>query len=210
MQLTDSSLCHTRLADTTGILNDLGLANACLVFDPKGTRERHAISWTQVDRKLLGCVENYWLLDYHLPGDKKFPFKVFVADNFFDNGNPPSQIDIAHGGGRLYMAYFPIDFQQPEGDHAIIFVYQPSASEDCRRIYQKRFHMGLNTLVEAAATAGGGVAGGAAAGALLGSIIPGPGTALGLAVGATGSFLGGVVSRFFTNNCTGHFLRFVS
>ena len=166
---------------------------------------------TQHARKLFGCCENYWELDYNLEsGGNKVPYRVFVADHYYVDGNPPHKIEIANSGGRLYMGYFPIDFAKPEGDHAIVFVYQPSKNEDCREIYQKRFHMGLNNLVEAAMSAGGGAAGGAAAGAILGSIIPGPGTVLGIAVGATGSFIGGVVTKHFTNNYTGDFLRFVS
>ena len=135
---------------------------------------------------------------------------MFVADNYWNNGKPPSMINIANSGGRLYMGYIPIESAKPDGDHAIVFVYQPSKNEDARRIYQKRFHFGMNDLVELAMGTGGSAVGGAAAGAALGSIIPGPGTALGMAVGATGSFIGGLAAKHFTNNYTGDFLRFVS
>ena len=131
---------------------------------------------------------------------------MFVADNYWNNGKPPSMINIANSGGRLYMGYIPIESAKPDGDHAIVFVYQPSKNEDCRQIYQKRFHIGLNNLVEAAISAGSGAAGGA----ILGSIIPGPGTVLGVAVGATVSFIGDAGTKYFQDNYTGDFLRFVS
>ena len=119
-------------------------------------------------------------------------------------------INIANSGGRLYMGYIPIESAKPDGDHAIVFVYQPSKNEDARRIYQKRFHFGLNCLVERAmvVAAGGAILGGAAAGgAILGSIIPGPGTALGIDIGLK---IGGVATKHITNNYIGDFLRFVS
>ena len=130
---------------------------------------------------------------------------MFVADNYYNDGNPPHEINIANAGRRLYMGYFPIDFAKPEGDHAIVFVYQPSKNEDCRQIYQKRFHIGLNNLVDAAMCAGTGAAGGAATDVILGSIIPGPGTALGVAVGVWRCGC-----EYIQDNYTGDFLRFVS
>ena len=179
-----------------------------------------------MSRKVLGCSEIYWELDYNLEnGGNIVPFRVFVAENHYNNGSPPSKIRIGNSDGRLYMAFFPIDYDKPKGDHAVVFVYQPSKDEDCREIYQKRFHMGVNNLVETAIGAAGGAAAGAAAtaaataaaGAALGSVVPGPGTALGAAVGAAvgvagvvGSLAGGALSKHFTNNYTGHFLRFVS
>ena len=131
---------------------------------------------------------------------------MYVADNYYNDGNPPREINIANAGRRLYMGYFPIDFSKPEGDHAIVFVYQPSKNEDCRQIYQKRFHIGLNSLVEAAMSVGSGAAGSA----IFGSIIPGPGTVLGVAVGATVSFIGDAGTKYLQDNYTGDFLRFVS
>merc|ERR1711990_1311224 len=68
---------------------------------------------------------------------------------------------------------------RPKEDHAAIFVYQPPESEDDREIYQKRFHFGMNDLVEKAVGALGGSAGlavgasvGATVGATVGSIVP--------------------------------------
>ena len=164
---------------------------------------------TQWSRNLLGGYNSadYWQLDYYLENAKgKYPFRVFVADNYYNNGNPPRKIRINNSGGRLFMGYFPIDFNKAEGDHAIVFVYQPPRSEDTRDIYQKRFHMGINHLVEKVVNSGGGAVGGAV-GAVFGSVIPGPGTAIG---GAVGTFLGGFVAQHAANNYSGDFLRYVS
>merc|ERR1711893_516789 len=106
------------------------------------------------------------------------------------------------------MAYFPIDYAKPKEDLAAVFVYQPSENEDDREIYQKRFHMGLNDLVEKAVGALG-----ATVGAAVGSIVPVAGTAIGgaigAAMGAAGGFVGGYGATHFTNNYTGDFLRYV-
>ena len=160
-----------------------------------------------MSRKVLGCSEIYWELDYNLDNRSNIvPFRVFVANDYYNNGNPPPYIRIGNSDERLYMAFFPVDFDLPEGDHALVFVYQPSENEDDRCIYQKRFHMGLNKLVEDGVNA----VSGAVVGSVLGSVIPGPGNALGAAVGAVGGIAVGSLSKHFLNNYTGHFLRFVS
>ena len=163
-----------------------------------------------MSRKVLGCSEIYWELDYNLDNRSNVvPFRVFVANDYYNNGNPPPYIRIGNSNERLYMAFFPIDFDLPEGDHALVFVYQPSENEDDRCIYQKRFHMGLNKLLE-----DGIAVGSAAVGAALGSLIPRAGTVLGAAVGgAVGSIGGsavGALSKYFLNSYTGHYLRYVS
>merc|ERR1712150_171928 len=110
---------------------------------------------------------------------------------------------------RLYMAYFPIDYAKPKENHTAIFVYQPPESEDDREIYQKRFHFGMNDLVEKAV----GASVGATVGATVGSIVPVAGTAIGglvgSAIGAAGGFTGGYGATHFTNNYTSDFLRYV-
>merc|ERR1711868_209249 len=119
------------------------------------------------------------------------------------NCAPPTWIHTQNAHQRLYMTYFPIDYAKPEEDHAFVFVYQPPENEDDREIYQKRFHMGLNDLVEKAVGALGtsaGLAAGASAGATIGA-------AVGAAVGAAGGLIGGYGATHFTNNYTGDFLR---
>ena len=207
---------HTRLQSTTKILNDFALDDVWLNYDPNGSKKRHPVSWTQHSRCFTGCDEIYWEFDYHQEhGQKKVPFRVFVAEEYVVNGKPPTWIHTQNAYKRLYMGFFPIDYNKPKGDHAVVFVYQPPND---REIYQKRFHFGMNDLVEGAMAAAGGAAGGAAAGAaagaIIGSVIPGPGTALGAAIGtgagALGSFIGGTAAKHFTNNYTGDFLRFVA
>ena len=108
-------------------------------------------------RSWWGNSAVYWELDYYLEnGSGKIPFRIFVSEDYFVDSQPPSKIRIGNSGGRLYMAFFPIDYDKPEEDHAVVFVYQPSQHEDKREIYQKRFHMGLNNLVEAVMSSGGG------------------------------------------------------
>jgi len=216
------SYAHTRLDSTSEILNTIGLDNVWLKYDVNSSpKTRHAIKWTQHNRCMVSCIENYREYYYYEEHDEKqLPIRVFVAEEYVTNGAPPTWIHTQNAHQRLYMAYFPIDYAKPKEDHAAIFVYQPSENEDDREIYQKRFHFGLNDLVEKAVGALGGSAGlaagasvGATVGATVGSIVPVAGTAIGgmvgSAIGAAGGFIGGYGATHFTNNYTGDFLRYV-
>ena len=216
------SYAHTKLDSTSEILNSIGLDNVWLKYNVDlSPKTRHAIKWTQHNRCMGYCIENYWEFYYYEEHDEKqLPIKVFVADEYVTNGAPPKWIHTQNAYRRLYMAYFPIDYAKPKEDHAAIFVYQPSENDDDREIYQKRFHMGMNDLVEKAIGALGTSAGlaagasvGATVGATVGSIVPVAGTAVGgavgAAIGAAGGLIGGYGATHFTNNYTGDFLRFV-
>merc|ERR1712088_286986 len=180
-------------------------------------KTRHPIKWTQHNRCTISCIENYREYYYYEEHDAyQLPIRVFVAEEYVKNGAPPTWIHTQNAHQRLYMAYFPIDYAKPKEDHAAIFVYQPSENDDDREIYQKRFHMGMNDLVEKAIGALGtsaGLAAGASVGATVGSIVPVAGTAVGgavgAAIGAAGGLIGGYGATHFTNNYTGDFLRYV-
>jgi len=216
------SYAHTRLDETTKILNKIGLDNVWLKYNVNlSPKTKHAIKWTQHNRCTISCLENYYEFYYYEEHDQKqLPVKVFVASEYVTNGAPPTWIHTQNAHQRLYMAYFPIDYAKPNEDLAAVFVYQPPENEDDREIYQKRFHMGLNDLVEKAVGALGTTAGtaagataGATVGAAVGSIVPVAGTAIGgaigAAMGAAGGFVGGYGATHFTNNYTGDFLRYV-
>ena len=213
---------HTKLDSTSQLLYKKGLDDVWLKYNVDlSPKTRHAIRWTQSNRCRSICLENYWEFYYYEEHDAmQLPVKVFVADEYVTNGAPPTWIHTQNAHQRLYMTYFPIDYAKPEEDHAFVFVYQPPENEDDREIYQKRFHMGLNDLVEKAVGALGATAGtyagataGATVGAAVGSIVPVAGTAIGgaigAAMGAAGGFVGGYGATHFTNNYTGDFLRYV-
>merc|ERR1711868_170012 len=169
VSVKSDSYAHTRLDSTSEILNTIGLDNVWLKYNVNlSPKTQHAIKWTQHNRCMVSCIENY------------------------------------------YEFYY---YEEHEEDHAFVFVYQPPENEDDREIYQKRFHMGLNDLVEKAVGALGATAGtaagataGATVGAAVGSIVPVAGTAIGgaigAAMGAAGGFVGGYGATHFTNNYT--------
>merc|ERR1712134_103880 len=135
------SYAHTRLDSTSEILNTIGLDNVWLKYDVNSSpKTRHAIKWTQHNRCMVSCIENYREYYYYEEHDEKqLPIRVFVAEEYVTNGAPPTWIHTQNAHQRLYMAYFPIDYAKPKEDHAAIFVYQPSENEDDREIYQKLF-----------------------------------------------------------------------
>lgn len=185
---------------TDKLLRQFNLWNKRMVRDDS-LKSRETIKWTQRSKCgwFKSCKEDFWVLDYYQDGNKKNNvYKVFVAKTL----PIPKEFNTAGYKDMLNMAFF--DMSQFT---TMVFVIIPKDW----KIYQHRFKTqkirdwATSVGATLVSTGAGSIATAAAAGASFGSIVPGAGTALGAAVGATAGFV-------FTNlqdDYVGQFLRHI-
>ena len=179
------------------LLKAFKLENKRLVRDDSVQPSTETIGWTQVTQCLLGCKEEYRLVDYYEDGDKKNPvMKVFVAKKAFND--PPQEFQTSGHQGKLHFGY--LNYGGENG--AIFFVlhdnsWRPYQHRFKTSSFTKWFNAGLSTALSTA----GSAAAGAAVGAAYGSIVPGIGTVVGAATGL-------VISQW-SDDVFGDYLRYI-
>ena len=194
--LTAGDYWKTFTKGNQDLLKSYNLLNKRMVKDETVSPSSETIKWTQVARCLLGCKEEYLLVDYYQDGDKNNPvMKVFVAREL---GSPPQEFSTAGYEGKLHFGYLNFGGQH----QAIYFVLQPADWFPFQhRFKTNSFTKFFNDGIAKAASAAGGAAAGWAAGAAIGSIVPGAGTVVGGVIGvAIGSF---------TDDLFGDYLRYI-
>ena len=185
---------HTKFTeDSMQILQAYNLYNKTMVRDESVEPSTETIGWTQISRCLMGCQEDYLLVDYYQDGDKSNPvMKVYVAASELP---PPSEFSTSGYEGYLHFGFLLFGDQ----NQAIFFVLHPNSWGP----YQHRFK--TNTFTQffndgvrnATFTAAGAIGG------VIGSIVgdPGVGTMIGNLVVTGASTL--------TDDYFGDYLRYI-
>lgn len=200
---------HFSRENSLKVLQTYGVYNKRMVRDDSVRAKSQNIEWTDWSSSKCNwrgkCSHDFLEYIYHQDGNKQLPpYIVHVAHGT----SAPHEFNTLGWNNMLNAALFDMS-----STRAIVFVIMPSDWD----IYQHRFKS--QTVRElATAVAAGGVSFGAGsaimlaatAGAGLGSVIPGPGTAVGFAIGAAGAAGGAAASYVFNNmqdDYFGHFLR---
>ena len=155
------------------------------------------IEWTQIRKCFFGCEEEYYLVDYHLNGDKSNPtMKVYVAKKV---GEIPNEFRTSGYNGQLHFGFLVFDTQVED---LIFFVIHPNSWGP----FQGRFKTtAITRFFRGAVHKTASSLGGAAIGAAVGSIIPVAGTVLGAGIGA----VSGTVMSEVAKSSLGYYLRYI-
>ena len=196
----DFSSRFTLLSKT--YLDTYDLTDKRLVRDLSVKPSLEEIEWTQILQCWPGCEKDYYLVDYHINGDKTNPtMKVYVAKTgeVKSEDDIPNEFRTSGYKGQLHFGFLIFD---DEIEDLIFFVIHPNSWGPFQS------HFKTNRITKFFKDAVNNVAGGVgfvAIGAAVGSIIPGAGTLLGAGIGA----VSGTVISTVSENVFGYYLRYI-
>ena len=113
--------------DSRHLLKEMNMSNIRLIRDNSLRPTSETIEWTQISRSLMGCEEDYLLVDYFQQGNRGRKFKVFINEAT----TPPNVFETSGYNGKLHFGF--LTFSSDDG--AVFFVIHPNSWGP----YQHRF-----------------------------------------------------------------------
>ena len=124
---TSSNYDTAFTTDSRHLLKEMNMSNIRLIRDNSLRPTSETIEWTQISRSLMGCEEDYLLVDYFQQGNRGRKFKVFINEAT----TPPNVFETSGYNGKLHFGF--LTFSSDDG--AVFFVIHPNSWGP----YQHRF-----------------------------------------------------------------------